>query len=73
MMSDTNISIFSEVLQDEMQADIAENIRVYRGRRGLETQLDHGEAKADRIDKYLDLLEFRMRLDPDYDPGKLQR
>lgn len=64
------VCLCSEVLQDEIQADIAENIRVYRGRRGLQSQLDHGEAKAERLDKYLELLEFRMRLDPDFDPGK---
>lgn len=58
-----------DVLNAEIQADVAENVRVLRSRRGLETQVDHGEDKSERLEKYLDLLEFRLRLDPDYDPG----
>lgn len=58
-----------EVLAAEIRADVAENIRVFRSRRGLETALDHTVEKTERIEKYLDLLEFRMRLDPEFDPG----
>jgi hypothetical protein len=59
----------SDLLSSEIQADVAESIRVIRSRKGFETQIDLSEEKTERIDKYIDLLEFRMHLDAECDPG----
>ncbi|CEM39026.1 unnamed protein product [Vitrella brassicaformis CCMP3155] len=53
----------------KLVGELCENIRMYRARLGLETLFDNSEPLTDKIRDYLDLLEQRHNLSPEFDPG----
>eukprot|EP00922_Rhytidocystis_sp_ex-Travisia-forbesii_P007453 GHVS01010881.1.p1 GENE.GHVS01010881.1~~GHVS01010881.1.p1 ORF type:complete len:1534 (-),score=185.84 GHVS01010881.1:14-4615(-) len=58
-----------EQLADDIGTEVAENIRLVRNKRGLNSHFEFKEEMFQRLEKYLDLLEYRLHLDPLFDPG----
>lgn len=52
-----------------MSTEVAENIRLARTKKGLDSHFEFREELFERLEKYLDLLEYRLQLDPSLDPG----
>eukprot|EP00921_Rhytidocystis_pertsovi_P025915 GHVQ01041854.1.p1 GENE.GHVQ01041854.1~~GHVQ01041854.1.p1 ORF type:complete len:1327 (+),score=167.69 GHVQ01041854.1:546-3983(+) len=58
-----------DLISETVASDIAESIRLHRARMGLDSHFDFTEDMFARLEKYLDLLEYRLHLDPALDPG----
>ncbi|KAH7649146.1 c2 containing [Cryptosporidium bovis] len=58
-----------EKIEDAIAISLEENIVLLRQNSGKNTSFDRSEELKSRIDAYLTLLEFRLNLDPLYDPG----
>lgn len=58
-----------EKLEESISVSIEENIVLNRQKLGKETLFDRSSELGERISAYLTLLEFKLTLDPLYDPG----
>ncbi|KAH8742154.1 c2 containing protein [Cryptosporidium ryanae] len=58
-----------EKIEDAIAVSLEENIVLLRQNSGKNTSFDRSEELKSRIDAYLTLLEFKLNLDPLYDPG----
>ncbi|KAJ1613894.1 hypothetical protein OIY81_796 [Cryptosporidium canis] len=58
-----------EKLEESISVSLEENIVLNRQKLGKETLFDRSPELGDRINAYLTLLEFKLTLDPLYDPG----
>ncbi|CEL94610.1 unnamed protein product [Vitrella brassicaformis CCMP3155] len=56
-------------MADALARQVVESIQLVRNKRGQETLIDESESLRLRLFDYIDLLEFRMSLDFDMDPG----
>eukprot|EP00920_Eleutheroschizon_duboscqi_P005286 GHVT01012233.1.p1 GENE.GHVT01012233.1~~GHVT01012233.1.p1 ORF type:complete len:183 (-),score=34.72 GHVT01012233.1:695-1243(-) len=59
----------SDLRGEEITIEVEEMLRVMRVARGLETNFNYSDDLRSRLDKYLDLLEYRLHLDPEFDEG----
>ncbi|KAF7457208.1 C2 domain-containing protein [Cryptosporidium felis] len=58
-----------EKLEEAIMISVEENIVLNRQKLGKDTEFDRSPELGDRISAYLTLLEFKLSLDPLYDPG----
>ncbi|KAL5368509.1 hypothetical protein CPHLJ_5g780 [Cryptosporidium parvum] len=58
-----------EKLEESISVSVEENIVLNRQKLGKDTLFDRSSELEERINAYLTLLEFKLSLDPLYDPG----
>merc|ERR1719235_1398238 len=55
-------------LVDELSSEMQENMRMYRGKLGLDTFFDDKTELVAQLDTFLDIQEMYLQLDPDFCP-----
>eukprot|EP00917_Polyrhabdina_sp_WS-2016_P007012 GHVP01015604.1.p1 GENE.GHVP01015604.1~~GHVP01015604.1.p1 ORF type:complete len:918 (+),score=178.95 GHVP01015604.1:382-3135(+) len=56
-------------LANDLKSDLCDTIRLRRNIIGLETSFDNNNEAIQKIEKFLDLMEFKLHLDGGCDPG----